>query len=172
MEKDATVEEVKADFTGKGIGLMLASSFFLEEGARVLKEDRNWYKYENKQLLNNLLLKNIKLVKKEQRLVNLLSEDFALEETKKITNNEDLETDDILYALSVEKKIFINFIYLFLSGTDEGIQNLDVLLESLKNKLQLFTQVDLKHILKDFAEKTTVVKYDDDYFDNFINQYK
>ena len=62
--------------------------------------------------------------------------------------------------------------YLFLSGTDQGILNLDVMLEALKNKIQVFTEKDLFSILKDFAEETTVVKYNDEFFQKFIDKYK
>lgn len=160
------------DLTGKGIGLILASSFLMEEAGKILKSDSSWYKYENKQLLNNLLIKNHDLIMKEKNLVNLLQNEEVLESTKKLINDNTLETEDILSALTVEKKIFINFIYLFLSGTDQSLQNLDILLEAMKNRLQLFTENDLFHVLKDFSKQTTITKYDDKYFSNFINNYK
>ena len=67
------------DLLGKGISLLFVSSFFLQQAETMLK-GTSWFRQENKQLLNLLLQKNSYVIEAEKKLVNLISDDTALNE--------------------------------------------------------------------------------------------
>jgi hypothetical protein len=150
------------DSVGKGMGLAMAASIFLEKAGSILKKDKLVYKHKVKQLLNNLLQENLSLIKGRELLYNLISSKETLDDSAKILGYTP-EKDVVEDAFHTEQDLMAKMVNIYLNITsDEELYNAWVVVNELFEKRRVYTQGDLLHKLevaiKDFANLTEINK--------------
>ena len=158
------------DLLGKGISLLFVSSFFLQQAETMLK-GTSWFRQENKQLLNLLLQKNSYVIEAEKKLVNLISDDTALNENN-LLEDYNGNAEDVMYMFNNEKKIFIHFMKIFLEADDEKIASFSYDLEMIAQNKKLYTYDVMKGALKRFSDTLPGIKYNEEYLEEFLTDYK
>lgn len=145
--------------TIKAIGLSFIASFLINKAAETLKQDNYFYKQKNKNLLNQLVESNLPILNVARQVTdgthpNLkdLSEE-NVEETK-------LELDEELLLLTL-------FCEIYFRSSMARVVDLQIMLCEIAKGNHVYTDTEVKAILRRFASETTVVQYSDE----TLNQY-
>lgn len=150
------------DRIGKGMGLAMAASIFLEKAGSILKEDKLVYKQKVKLLLNNLLKENLSLIQGRELLYNLISTKETLDDSAKVLGYTP-EKDVVEDAFHTEQDLMAKMVNIYLNiSTDEELYNSWVVINELFEKRRVYTQGDLLHkievAIKDFCNMSEINK--------------
>lgn len=141
-------------------GLSFICTFLLDKIGKYLTSDSMFYRHENKMLLNRLMLKNKAPLFHARQL-----HQGSLKKLEGLSF--DIEAID--EELMTELKIFEDFCELYYNTQSAiKITDLGIYLDNLNKGKKLYTEVEVKSILKRFANETTIVQYNDDKLNEYL----
>lgn len=152
--------KIELDSTGKGLGLCMIASAFLEQAGRILKADNTVYKQRNKFLIDNFLRANLPIIEARELIANLIVSKKVLEESSAVMGYE-LDPEVVLENYTSEQTLLSNMIYLYLCiRSDEEMANLLLVTENLRQDKRVYTQEDvlwkIECAVKDFCNMTDI----------------
>lgn len=146
--------------TSKALTKILIASYLTNEASKDLVKDFFIYKQKNKRLLNELVESNkdvynlcVKTIEGKNQL-NIIEDEQEIE----YTSNQ----------LQDKLSLIDTFCKLYSILSEAGIVDLDILLNNVLQDKKVYTEEEVKSILKRFSSEVTVMKYTDNQLDKYL----
>lgn len=146
--------------TSKALTKILIASYLTNEASKDLVKDFFIYKQKNKRLLNELVESNkdiynlcVKTIEGKNQL-NIIEDEQEIE----YTSNQ----------LQDKLSLIDTFCKLYSILSEAGIVDLDILLNNVLQDKKVYTEEEVKAILKRFSSEVTVMKYTDNQLDKYL----
>ncbi len=146
--------------TSKALTKILIASYLTNEASKDLVKDFFIYKQKNKRLLNELVESNkdvynlcVKTIEGKNQL-NIIEDEQEIE----YTSNQ----------LQDKLSLIDTFCKLYSILSEAGIVDLDILLNNVLQDKKVYTEEEVKAILKKFSSEVTVMKYTDNQLDKYL----